>query len=393
MSPPHTRPPLKPRPLAVLALGFRLFYLLAGAFAALSVGLWAAQFSAHVPVPYLLEGSHWHAHEMLFGYAFAVMTGFLFTAVRNWTQLPTPTGGPLALLAAIWLGGRVLALTSWREWAMFTDTLFALGVAGGIGRPLIGTGNYRNFFFVLLVLALGAANLAFYSALLGTAPFSPAQALAVGLDIVLFIIAVIAGRVVPMFTNNTVPGAGARRMRVVEVTALGSVLVLLAADFYGHAWLAAVVAAAGALAHGARLVLWAPFRTRRNPLLWILHASYAWIVVHLALRAAAGFDWITPGLATHALTIGGIGGMTLGMMTRTALGHTGRSLVAGRAETASYVLIQLAAAARVLLPIAWPAAYVAATGISGVLWSLAFVIFTVAYWPVLTRPRVDGRAG
>ncbi|MDH3288943.1 MAG: NnrS family protein [Betaproteobacteria bacterium] len=391
--PPAPRKPSKPARFAVLALGFRPFYLLAGAFGALSIGLWAAQFSAHVPAAYLLEGSHWHAHEMLFGYAFAVMTGFLFTAVRNWTQLPTPTGVPLALLAAVWLGGRVLALTSWREWAMLTDTLFALGVAAGIGRPLIGSGLSRNFFFVFLVLALGAANLAFYTALLGTAPFSPAQALAVGLDIVLFIIAVIAGRVVPMFTNNTVPGAGARRMRAVEVAALGTVLVLLAADLYGHAQLAAVVAAAGALAHGARLVLWSPFRARRNPLLWILHASYAWIVVHLALRAAAGFDWITPGLATHALTIGAIGGMTLGMMTRTALGHTGRALAAGRAETASYVLIQLAAAARVLLPIAWPAVYLAATGVSGVLWSLAFAIFTVAYWPILTRPRVDGRVG
>lgn len=393
VSSPDSKPPSKPPRFAVLALGFRPFYLLAGAFGALSIALWAAQFSGRLSAAHLLEGSHWHAHEMLFGYAFAVMTGFLFTAVRNWTQRPTPTGAPLALLAAIWLGGRVLALTSWREWAMLTDTLFALGVAAGIGSPLIGTGQSRNFFFVLLVLALGAANLAFYTALLGSAPFSPAQALAVGLDIVLFIIAVIAGRVVPMFTNNTVPGAGARRIRAIEVAALGTVLVLLAADLYGHARLAAVVAAAGALAHGARLVLWSPLRTRRNSLLWILHASYAWIVVHLALRTAAGFDWIAPGLATHALTIGAIGGMTLGMMTRTALGHTGRSLVAGRAETASYVLIQLAAAARVLLPIAWPAGYLAATGISGVLWSLAFAIFTVAYWPILTRPRADGRAG
>jgi uncharacterized protein involved in response to NO len=393
VSPPEPKRPSEAPRCAVLALGFRPFYLLAGAFGALSIGLWSVQLSGGLSAAQLLAGSDWHAHEMLFGYTLAVITGFLFTAVRNWTQRPTPTGAPLALLAAVWLGGRVLALTSWREWAMLTDTLFVLGVAASIARPLINAGNYRNFFFVFLVLALGAANLAFYTALLGTAPFSPGQALGIGLDLVLIIIAIVAGRVVPTFTNNAVPGAGACRVRAVELAALGTLLMLLGADLYGQSLLAAVIAATGVLAHGMRLVLWAPLRTRRNPLLWILHASYGWIVVHLALRAAAAFEWIAPGLATHALTIGVIGGMTLGMMTRTALGHTGRPLAAGRAEATCYALIQLAAAARVFLPIAWPALYLTATLISGVLWSLAFAIFTAAYWPILTRPRVDGRAG
>jgi len=393
VSPPDPKRPAEAPRFAALALGFRLFYLLAGAFGASSIGLWSVQLSGSLSAAQLVAGSDWHAHEMLFGYTLAVITGFLFTAVRNWTQRPTPTGASLALLAAVWLGGRVLALTSWREWAMLTDTLFVLGAAAGIARPLIDAGNYRNFFFVILVLALGAANLAFYTALLGTAPFSPGQALGIGLDLVLLIIAIVAGRVVPMFTNNAVPGAGARRVRAVELAALGTLLFLLGADLYGQSLLAAVIAVTGVLAHGVRLVLWAPLRTRRNPLLWILHASYGWIVVHLALRAAGAFEWITPGLATHALTIGVVGGMTLGMMTRTALGHTGRPLAAGRAETTCYALIQFAAAARVFLPIAWPALYLTGTLISGVLWSLAFAIFTAAYWPILTRPRVDGRAG
>jgi len=392
-SQPGSRPPVRRHAPAVLALGFRLFYLLAGAFGALSAALWAAQLSGGFPWLRPIEGPHWHAHEMLFGYAFAVITGFLFTAVRNWTQLPTPTGAPLALLGAIWASGRLLALTPWREWALLTDTLFTLGVAVGIARPLLGAGNARNFFFVFVVLALGAANAAFYAALRGSAPLSPSSALTVGLDLVLFIVAVIAGRVVPMFTNNAVPGAGARRTRAVEVAALGTVLLLLAADLYASTMLAAIIAAAGALAHGVRLALWSPLSTRRNPLLWILHASYAWIVIHLALRAAAGFEWVIPGLATHALTIGAIGGMTLGMMTRTARGHTGRPLTAGHAETVSYALIQLAASARVLLPIAWPAAYLAGSVLSGVLWSAAFAIFVAAYWPILTRPRADGRPG
>lgn len=396
MSPAVVPPPgrdSKPPWFPVLALGFRTFYLLAGAFSALSIGLWVVQLWGRTPAAQLLGGHDWHAHEMLFGYTLAVITGFLFTAVRNWTQQPTPKGMPLALLAALWLAGRILALTSRPEWAVLTDTLFVLWAAVGIGRPLIGAHNYRNFFFVFLLLALGAANLAFYAALQGSVPFSPGEALRVGLDVVLFIIAVVAGRVVPMFTNNAVPGAGARRFPAIELAALGTVLILFLADLYSQALLAAVAAAAGALAHGARLALWAPLKTRRNPLLWILHASYGWIVVHLALRVATAFHWVTPGLATHALTIGVIGGMTLGMMTRSALGHTGRPLAAGRAETVCYALIQFSAAARVLVPIAWPAAYFTATLTSGVLWSLAFAIFTVAYWPILTRPRADGRPG
>ncbi len=389
---PGARAPT-PRRFVLFALGFRPFYLLAGAFSALSVLLWVAEFSGWLGSTIVLHGPQWHAHEMLFGYAFAVITGFLFTAVRNWAQQPTPTGAPLAALAALWLAGRVLVLTPWPAWAALTDTLFMLGVAIGIARPLAASGNRRNYFFVALLLALGLVNLAFYAALQGVAPFSASSALAIGLDVVLFIMVVMAGRVVPMFTNNAVPGANARRLPMLEWAALGIVLALLAADLTGQTGLAAALAAVAAVAHGLRLALWAPLKTRSQPLLWILHASYAWIVVHLALRAAASLDWVAPNLATHALTIGAIGGLTLGMMTRSALGHSGRPLIAGRAETACYALIQLAAAARVLLPIAVPAAYLMGAALSGVLWSAAFAIFTFAYWPMLTQPRLDGRPG
>jgi uncharacterized protein involved in response to NO len=376
-----------------LSLGFRPFYLLAGLFGAVSVLLWSAQFAGWLGSVAPFKGAAWHAHEMLFGYAFAVITGFLFTAVRNWTQQPTPTGAALAGLALFWLAGRVLALTPWAGWAAATDTVFAVGVAVGIGRPLLASGNRRNYFFIPLVLVLGGANLAFHTALHGLAPFSAGAALAVGLDVVLFTIAVVAGRVVPMFTNNAVPRAGARRQLAIERLTLATVLALLIADVAGLPQVAASIAAFAAAAHGARLALWAPLATRHNPLLWILHVSYAWIVVHLALRAAAGLDWVSPSLAAHALTIGGIGGMTLGMMTRSALGHTGRPLTAGWAETASYVLVQLAVIARVLVPVVAPQWHVAGILLSGLAWGAAFTVFAAAYWPILTRPRVDGRPG
>jgi uncharacterized protein involved in response to NO len=377
----------------VLALGFRLFYLLAGAYAAISIAVWSAQFSGWLPSPPLVQGPLWHAHEMLFGYTFAVITGFLFTAVKNWAQRPTPTGMPLAALGALWVAGRVLSFTPWRAWSVLTDAVFAVGVAIGIARPLVASGNRRNYFFIALVLVIGAANVAFQAGISGWSEYSPQRALWLAADAVLFVIAVVAGRVVPMFTNNAVPGAGARRVQAVEYAALGSVIALALADLAGLAAWAGAIAAFAAAAHLARLVLWAPLKTLGRPLLWILHVSYAWLVAHLALRAASGFGMVAPSLAMHALTVGAIGGMTLGMMTRSALGHSGREHRAGAAEVASYVLVQLAAITRVLFPLLVPSAYLASVSMAGVMWFAAFVVFTAAYWPILTRPRVDGRPG
>jgi len=378
ISPPAR--PVDPSRFALFDLGFRPFYLLAGAYAALAVPLWALQYAGWLPGGNIL----WHAHEMIFGYAFAVIAGFLLTAVRVWTGRPTPTGAVLAAIAALWLLARGLALVSLPA-AAAAGAVFALAVAGGIGQPLVASGNRRNLFFIALVLALGAAGIALQT--------YPQLGIAIGLDVVLFVMVVVAGRVVPMFTNNGVPGAGARRNAVLERAALGSILLLIALDAFELAAMAAAVALIAAVLHAARLALWNPQRTLRHPLVWILHVSYAWIVAHLLLRGLAGFGLVSVALATHALTIGAIGGLTLGMMTRTARGHTARPLVAGRAEIAAYVLVQAAAVVRVLVPLAMPAAYVAATAASALLWFAAFATFTVAYFPILSRPRLDGQPG
>jgi uncharacterized protein involved in response to NO len=369
-----------PARFALFDLGFRPFYLLAGAYAALAVPLWALQYAGWLPGANIL----WHAHEMVFGYAFAVIAGFLLTAVRAWTGRPTPTGAALAAIAALWLLARVLAFVS-LPLAAWAGALFALAVAWGIGRPLLAAGNWRNCFFVLLLLGLGAAGVVVQG--------YPQLGLALGLDVVLFAMAVVGGRVIPSFTNNALPGAGARRRAWLEFGALGSVLLLIAADALERTELAAGVALFAAALHAARLALWAPLKTWRRPILWILHLSYAWIVAHLALRGLTGFGVLPYALGTHALTVGAIGGLTLGMMTRTARGHTARPLQAGRAEIAAYVLVQLAALARVFVPLAAPAAQVGATIVSALLWCAAFAIFTVAYFPILSRPRLDGQPG
>jgi uncharacterized protein involved in response to NO len=175
---------------------------------------------------------------------------------------------------------------------------------------------------------------------------------------------------------------------------LASVLVLLAADalqLHG-AWLAALAAVCAA-AQLARWSLWQPWKTLRAPLVWVLHAAYLWIPVHLVLRAMAAMEWVVPSAATHALTVGAIGGLVIGMMTRTARGHTGRPLQADRYEVASYAMVLLAAVVRVFVPLAVPAWTMHAVLCSAVLWSTAFGLYAVRYWPVLTRPRLDGRPG
>ena len=365
---------------ALFDLGFRPFYLLAGAYAGLAVPLWALQYAGWLPGANIA----WHAHEMIFGYAFAVIAGFLLTAVRVWTGRPTPTGAALAGIVALWLAARVLAFWSLPA-AGVADLLFAIAVAWGIGQPLLASANRRNYFFIVLVLALGAAGFALQR--------WPQAALALGLDVVLFVIAVVAGRVVPAFTNSALPGAGARRHPWLETAALGAILALVAADAFGRTELAAGIALAAAALHAARLALWSPLHTLRRPILWILHLSYGWVVAHLALRGLTGFGLLPYALGTHALTVGAIGGMTLGMMTRTARGHTARPLVAGRAEIAAYGLVQLAAVARVIVPLALPAAYLGATLVSAAFWFAAFALFVAAYLPILTRPRLDGEPG
>ncbi|MDR7272575.1 uncharacterized protein involved in response to NO [Pelomonas saccharophila] len=389
----HEPPQATPKVCALFALGFRPFYLLASVFAALSVPLWVLQYSGALGHVYL-AGPVWHAHEMLFGFTLAVIVGFLFTAGQNWTGLPTPTGWRLGALAALWVLARILVLTPYAMAAAAANVAFPLAAALALALPFAKAGNRRNYFFVgLLGLLAGAAGFVHLTRM-GMVAMSGGLGIQLALDVVLFILAVMGGRVIPMFTNNGAPGAGAARHPWVEKASLGGVLALLAADAMGlqGGFMAALAAAAGT-AHAWRWALWRPWKTLRLPLLWVLHLGYLWVPVHLGLRCLAEMGWVMPSLATHALTVGAIGGLVIGMMTRTARGHTGRPLRADRYETACYLLIALAAAVRVALPLAAPGQAVHAALASALLWSAGFGLYAVRYWPVLSRSRVDGRPG
>lgn len=378
---------------ALWQLGFRPFYLLASTFAALSIALWALQFAGWLSTPYL-SGPMWHAHEMLFGFTLAVVVGFLFTAGRNWSNRPTPTGASLAALAALWVVARVLVLTPFGWAAAVANVAFPLASAIALAIPFIAAGNRRNYFFIGLLLLMAVAVGMVHLAQLGVVQMPAWVGIQMALDVILFIMAVMAGRVVPMFTNNGVPGANATRRPLIEKLALGSVLALLLADglqWHGPALI--VLVGIGALAHLARWVLWQPVKTRRTPIVWVLHIAYLWIPMHLVLRGMAELGWVPPSTATHALTVGAIGGLIIGMMTRTARGHTGRPLKADRAEVFCYVLVLLAAVVRVFVPLVAPAQLIHSVLLSAALWSCAFGLYALRYWPVLTKPRLDGKPG
>ncbi|MEO6281689.1 MAG: NnrS family protein [Roseateles sp.] len=381
------------RRFALFDLGFRPFYLLASVFAAISIPLWALQFSGLLPHPYL-AGPVWHAHEMVFGFTLAVIVGFLFTAGKNWSNMPTPTGLPLACLCALWVASRVLVLTPYAWAAAVCNVAFPAAAAVALAIPFWKSGARRNYFFVgLLILVAGAAAAVHWSQLRGAASFS-ARGIQLALDVVLFILAVMGGRVIPMFTNNGVPGADATKRPGTERTALGLVLAVLVADQVGLGGLpAAVLLAIASLAHSVRWLLWRPWTSRKTPLVWVLHLAYLWVPIHLLLRAAAAIGLVTPSLSAHALTVGAIGGLIIGMMTRTSRGHTARPLVADRFDTACYVLVALAALVRVALPLMAPTQLMNAVVLSAVLWSAGFGLFAIRYWPILCRPRLDGRPG
>ncbi len=285
--PGHRTQAAPPAGFALWQLGFRPFYLLASAFAALSIPLWALQYAGWLGRPYL-HGPLWHAHEMVFGFTLAVIVGFLLTAGRNWSGRSTPTGAALAGLALLWLAARVLVLTPFGWLAATANVAFPVAAAMALAVPFIAGGSRRNYFFVGLLLLLAAAAAWRASGAAGrAADAGPWAGIQLALDVVLFIVSVMAGRVLPMFTNNGVRGAAARRHPLVERRPLGGVLVLLLADACRPRPCLPAARCGGRRGACAALAAVAAVEDAARPHVWVLHAAYLWVPVHLALRALA----------------------------------------------------------------------------------------------------------
>ena len=383
-----------PRGLPLLRLGFRPFYLGAACYGMLAVPLWIAMLLGQVSLNLTVAPVLWHAHEMLFGFAVAVIVGFLLTAGKAWTGLATPRGAVLGALAGLWLAARLAAVFA--PYAVYAalDLLLLPLVAATLIAVFLRAGNRRNLPLGGILLLLTMANAAFHAAVLGFVDIAPVRALHAGLALVVMIECVIAGRVIPAFTMSALPGVKLKAPRLLEqvtlaATAIGLALWVLAPP---NAFTAAALGAA-ALLHAQRLWRWQPLRTRARPILWVLHAAYAWLPIGLVLLALSQLGAVAVSAGIHALAVGATGGLIIGMLTRTARGHTGRPLQVSRLEVAAYVLVAGAAVARVLLPLLAPQHLFIWLVAAAAAWALAFALYLVVFAPWLLAPRLDGKDG
>ena len=381
----------------ILGYGFRPFYLLAGLYGAAVLPLTVAAMLGHTVIPAAVAAPAFHAHEMVFGYAAAVIAGFLMTAVPNWTQTRAIVGVPLAGLALLWIGGR---LAVWLADALpgltvaLIDGAFLPVLAGVQAVVLFRSRNYRNLVVLLIVLGLAAANLAWHGDALGLAPMAAQASPELAIGFLTLLLALLAGRVTPAFTRNALRGVAVRQPGRLDSAGL---LLLALVAFLPVVPVPTDVAAAlyalAAAVHLARMAGWQTMRALATPLVAILHIGYLWIGVGLALRAV-GLAYAPEAAMAgiHAISVGALGVLTLGMMTRSALGHTGRALVTSRTMVAGYVLVNLAAAFRLAAALGVPG-YGWFTFASAAFWSAAMILFVIEFLPILTRPRIDGKPG
>ncbi len=382
---------------AVLAYGFRPFFLLAGFHAAIAIPLWIAVLHGFELPRALLPAPVWHVHEMLYGFVVAAMAGFLLTAVPSWTNQRGYAGAPLVLLVALWLAGRLamtLPLGLSPLWAGLIDLAFLPVLALTILPALLRSGNRRNLVFIGLLAVLFASNLHFH--LNGAAANDP---LYLGLNAMLFLVSLLGGRIVPAFTSAGLKQLGIetriRRYQPLDRAALVAVVGVLIVDLVFPASVyAAVMAAVAAVLLAAQLSRWQGHRTLPIPIVWVLHVAYAWLPICLALKAAVLFAVPIPASSwLHALTVGAMATMIIAVMSRATLGHTGRALVAPRPVVVGYVLLTIAALSRVFGPMLMPSAGSLWLVLAALLWCLAFLLYLVVYAPILCRPRIDGRPG
>ncbi|HLX16431.1 MAG TPA: NnrS family protein [Bradyrhizobium sp.] len=380
-----------PAALPLFSYGFRPFFLLGSIYAGLAILVWLPLFYGEIALSSAFAPRDLHVHEMLFGYLPAVITGFLLTAIPNWTGRLPIQGRPLMGLVAVWLAGRLCvtfsADTGWLA-ALLVDTSFLLLVAAAASREILAGRNWRNMNVVILLLLLFAGNVAFHleAHLEGAADIS----IRVGIAVVIMLISLIGGRIVPSFTRNWLvrenPGrlpVPFGRFDVIAVAAGALALLAWVVSPAGH--LTGGALALAGLLHLVRLGRWAGDRTTRERLLTILHVGYAFIPIGFLLNAAAAFGLVPPSAGTHAWMVGAAGIMTLAVMSRATLGHTGQPLTASLATQAIYAAIVVAAVARICAALE-PAYSEALLHLAAFAWAIAFLGFAATFGRLL----IDG---
>lgn len=392
----------------VVTEGFRFFFLAAALFAEFAMLVWIGWLAVHAGggaltyVPFAVPPHHWHAHEMIYGYGLAVVAGFFLTAVPSWTGAPPARTTYISAIALLWLLGRISIFFSNElpaSLVMLIDLAFVPVISLKIALNLFKRPKPQNLLFLVLLTLLFAGNLAVHLEWMRTTQDTASAGLLTGLLTLAALIAVLGGRVTPAFTRNAMLKAGHEsglpasnlwldRVGIVSAIALASVAL-----FDADARVLAVLSAVAAVSNGLRLFGWRLPAVLDQPIVWSLHLGFAMMVLGYCAVSLhwAGFD-IGKAAALHLLGIGAIGVMTLAMMSRASLGHTGRPLVVSPSIAWAYGMVAFAAIVRSLGLIVFPDHYFSVMFAAGGLWIAAFAVFLAMYFPILVSPRQD-RAG
>ncbi|MGC8201336.1 NnrS family protein [Aliiroseovarius sp. PTFE2010] len=382
---------------AVLSFGFRPFFLGGAAWVVLAMVLWLFMLGGKLVLPTRLDAVSWHAHEFLFGYLGAVLAGFLLTAVPNWTGRLPVVGVSLGWLFSLWVAGRVAMMGSalapaWLP--ILVDLAFPVALGGVIAREIVTGKNWRNLIVLGLLVLFTVANLIFHIEAAGYSAPAQGYGLRMGLATAVLMISVIGGRIIPSFTRNWLvqqrstsrPAPPMRRFDKGTIAVTCAILFVWVLQPENRTTAALLAVMAGL--HALRLARWQGHRTLSEPLVWVLHLSYALIPLGALMMAYAGLTGTAAmGPAQHIWMAGAIGAMTLAVMTRATLGHTGHTLRANRATVGIYLALFGSVVAR------WLAGdFPVMTYVAGPLWILAFGGFVAAYGPLLVRPRRKAHA-
>jgi len=377
----------------ILGRGFRPFFVLGALYSVINLLIWGGVYMGYSFAPdFMLNPMSWHAHEMIYGFTMAIVAGFLLTAVANWTGGAPVRHAQLLVLAILWIAGRLvmnvdLGISVFS--ALIIENAFIPALAVSLAVPLLRSWNKRNFVFLALLATLFACNVCFML----TQQHTP---LYIAIMVVITMISLIGGRIIPAFTVAALRRRGEiahqASLRKLDAMALASLviimLVIIANGLQGLPL--SVVAFASAVIHMLRLRAYHTRRILNDPMVWILHVGYGWVIVGLVLLALSALNIVSFSIVLHSFTVGAIGSMTIGMMCRVALGHTGRALIANRATTISFILMQAAAIIRIVFPLMVPEYTFLLVGVSALLWAMCFSIYLFVYVPILFKPRPDG---
>lgn len=389
----------------LLRLAFRPFFLFGGIFSLLAIAAWTLSLGGHISFSPLNGALWWHGHEMLFGFVPAIIAGFLLTAVQTWTGVPSVKGVKLLVLFLLWLSARLLIFINPNVnivFVMLVDISFLPLVAFFLAQPLIRVKQHRNMIFLPVIALMTATNIFTYLPSLGFAPELNTRGLHSMILLTTLLVAVLGGRVIPMFSANGTKTQKVSPLPWLETTALGSLIFVVGLFLGGVSssqnelfrtilGLACLLSAA---LHLVRILRWRFWVTLSVPLVWVLHFTIIFMPLGLMLLSIHFlFALITISAALHSLTVGVIGGMILAMMSRVSLGHTGRTLAVSWPIVLAFILIIVSALLRSLLMAFIPQSAVLLWIVSGACWTLAFACFVWVYLPILSTPRLDGRPG